>query len=177
MVRKQLLSDATDALVAGRFGEAAGHIAEAERVAPAISVDRQFAYLKLDVLGRLAGREAEAEAHYLSAAKQFRGDAAMQTQLAMSALRGMPGNLAVARAAHDGLAEVIQAESWASKPTDMQLAATVLLADAGTRLGLRADADAAIEHAALLVGTLALSERSRRWGRSEIERLRAEARF
>jgi len=172
MVRKHLLREVMDALVAGRLADAATHIAEAERVVPEIGAEEQFASLKLDVLSRVGGRESEAEAHYVATAKRFRGDAARQITLAMSALRAMPGNLAVARAAQDGLAEVAGDDAM---PTEMQIAANVLLAGASSQLGRRGDADASIERAERLAHAPEISERTRRWARSEIERLRADA--
>ncbi|WP_143032990.1 hypothetical protein [Sinorhizobium sp. NFACC03] len=95
----------------------------------------------------------------------------MQTKLAVTALHAMRGNEAVARAARAGLSEAVASEDWAGKPADMQLAATVLLADAEVQLGLRQDAAMTLEKAAQLTETLELSERTRKWGRSEVARL------
>ncbi|MBS7545537.1 peroxiredoxin family protein [Ancylobacter oerskovii] len=173
-LRRRLLREATDAMVAGRLDDAAGYIAELEGIAPEVSGDEQFACLKLDVLSRMNDRQAEAEAHYLNAARRFRGDAAVQTKLALNALHAMPGNMAVARVAHEGLAEVVNAEDWAGRPLEMRFAAAVLLLDAATRLGREAEAGAASEQAERLLLSPELSERTRRWGRSEIDRLRQD---
>ncbi|NRQ17617.1 hypothetical protein BHMPCIPO_04879 [Ensifer sesbaniae] len=170
-VRKHTLREVMDALTAGRMADAAEAIAEAERASPAIATDEQFACIKLDVLARAGDRELEAAAHYVAAAQLFRGDAAVQTKLAVTALHTMPGNLAVARAARQCLGEVVAAEDWEGRPADMQLAATVLLGNAEVQLGLQDDADATLVKASQLAETLELSERTRKWGRSEIERL------
>ena len=173
-VRKYALREVMDALTAGRFADAAALVAAAERTAPAIASDELFVCLKLDVFARVGDREAEAAAHYVASAKRFHSDAAMQTKLAVTALLMMPGNIAVAQAARDGLGAAV-AGDWTGKPADMRLAATVLLADAQSRLGQQTDAAAMLASAAELVEAPGLSERSRKWGRTEINRICARA--
>lgn len=171
-VRKHVLREVMDALTAGRMADAAAAIGEAERAAPGIAADEQFACIKLDVLARTGDHQAEAAEHYAAAAQRFRGDAAVQTKLAVTALLTMPDSLAVAQAAQECLGEVVAAEDWTGKPADMRLAATVLLADAEVRLGLRDRAGESLARAAELAQAVELSDRSRKWGLSEIGRLR-----
>lgn len=176
MARKLALHEVTDALVAGRIADAAAHISAAERNAPAIADDAQFACLKLDVLARSAQREPEAAAHYAAAAIRFRDDAATQIQLASTALNTMPTNARVAEVARASLHATVAREDWSSKPLDMQLAATVLLSDAEVRLvrlGQLGDAEATLAAVAQLATSPALSERTRRWADRELTRLRA----
>lgn len=168
--RRIAIMDVTEAMMTGQLHEAATIIRDAEQRVSGLGNEPQFATLKLQVLASLD--EDAAARYYVQAAPMFKGDAAVQTTLAITALTGLRKPRAVAEAAVESLGLVVGGN--ADLPPDLRAISAVLLGRAKALVG---DTAAALAILDLVNGQMesgAVPERASKWCRAQAELIAAD---
>jgi hypothetical protein len=170
VARQVTIMDLTEAVMTGQLQEAAKLIQNAERSVPRLDNEPQFVTLKLQVL---AGVDEEAAGrYYTQAAPMFKGDAGLQTTLAVTALTGLRNPQSVADAAAENLGVVVSTST--GLPPDLRAISSVLLAKAMALRGETAAALAVLDRVGKEMDSGGVPERAAKWCRKQVGQIAAD---